>query len=473
MKDFGSSTSSWAMMLLLTLPLTTLLGVASSAPSTWIDTPQRQAFARTNIHRFLGPPAERNRGFSALLALRAGSDNAYEDDLEESDDSKKGPMQGGDDQGEEFLGSQGEDGGYETEEALSHDEAQTGDGEEEEEDADDELAEDEGYVHTDHQEEIFDDEEETTFEEQVTMDEAVEEHIVSDESTAGVSSASVQVLERATAAGTSADDENSSAFVDRMELADAYDLEDARDEGSDVVQDAEAMAAVSAATAVGAGGSDPDSQAADGDEAAKEGDDTLIITDDMKDVLLNRLKFKPSDLKVMRPDIAAMVIANRLQRPEEGMPLNWYLPNAPKPATRTPNKLVKASATAVAVVAVALVAVKGQDMGVFDLEGIQSALQKIPAVLAAIPAAIGGGSNKKGKIQPLPPAAAEESPSEQVQSTPAADVEEESEVDAHPHSLKPGATEIPAYERDLDKTALDKFLTKIENAIKAFFRIKI
>jgi hypothetical protein len=50
---------------------------------------------------------------------------------------------------------------------------------------------------------------------------------------------------------------------------------------------------------------------------------------------------------------------------------------------------------------------------------------------------------------------------------------EEPESEDHPQSVKPFATQAPSYEEDLDKSWVDKVITTIENAVKAFFRIKI
>lgn len=254
-----------------------------------------------------------------------------------------------------------------------------------------------------------------------------------------------EVLERATA-GTTTDDENSSAFVDRMELADAYDIEDT--EGA-VVEDAEAMAAVSAI----AGGSDSE------EVATGIATSNATITDDMKEILVKELHFTPQDIKVLRPDIAAMLVANKLQKPFEGMPPNWYLPSSVtnnKKVGSMRQVMLKTSLTLIAVGVAALLVVNGQDS--IDFDQIHGTLAKIPALLV--------GALGKGKRS---------SPSTALIEAPAVPVvpEEVVEEEEHPHSIKPGATEAPAYEQDLDKTPLDKFLTKIENIIKAFFRITI
>jgi hypothetical protein len=231
-------------------------------------------------------------------------------------------------------------------------------------------------------------------------------------------------------------------------LADAYDIEDS--EGA-VVEDAEAMAAVSAI----AGGSDSEEVAA----GTTTTNSNATITDEMKEILIKELHFTPQDVKVLRPDIAAMLVANKLQKPREGMLPNWYLPTAVTNNKKVGNLrqvMLKASISVIAVGAAALLVVKGQES--IDLDQVQDTLSKIPALLV--------GASGRGKQQA--------SPSSVVVET--ATVPEEEAVveeEEHPHSIKPGATEAPAYEQDLDKTPLDKIITKIENMIKAFFRITI
>jgi hypothetical protein len=269
---------------------------------------------------------------SLLVAVRGGqtsassSDPAYDDSsskrkvLEESDAEHDDDDDGDDDDAEDH----GEIDG-----TVAFDAA---DDEEEEEDHETEARHLEGYDSmgegdgTDLEEDNFVMEEVVYKEDTVVDEEEDMEAILNEDDTAPLESSTTQeVLERATA-GFQTDDENSSAFVDRMELADAYDLEEVagveEDEGEE-----HTMAAVSAATAVGPGGSDPDSELGGGapDETAVPEDDASSgvvvldpITDEMKEILVRQLRFKPADIKVLRPDIAAIVIANKLQKPVEG-----------------------------------------------------------------------------------------------------------------------------------------------------------
>ena len=367
-----------------------------------------------------------------------------------------------------------------------------------------------GEEEEDHETELGDDEQEDNF----VMEEVVykedervaaepEEATIDDEATAAAAATAPplepsttttqEVLERATA-GFQTDDENSSAFVDRMELADAYDVEEAivvvDVPGEEEGPEATTLAAVSAATAVGPGGSDPDSElggAPDEDPAAAApvGEEDrapgapATMTNEMKEILVQQLRFTPADVRVLRPEIAAVLVANKLYKPVEGMPLNWYVPDAAvltkKKMTTTPmpmalrRRLLKASAAIVTVGVVVLVT-KGQEGVHFN--HVLEQLQSLPKAMVA--AIVGSSSSRPTAALPVTvmeedsTVVVEEEGKEGETST-----EEVTTTEDHPHSLKPGSSHAPSYEEDLDKSALDKFLTKIENGIKALFRMKI
>ena len=313
---------------------------------------------------------------------------------------------------------------------------------EEEEEQDEDVFGDEAVE----EEETFVETQEEEFEEEEAFEDALED--VPEEEPAPTA----QVLEERMA--TTTDDENSysSAFVDRMELADAYDEGETTAGGAE--EDAAAAAATAAVTAT-VGGSDED-RSPEAPPAKDEPPQITEITDEMKAILRKELRYKARDVKVMRPDIAAMVVANRLRRPTEGMPRNWYVEGA-QPSNALQDNVVKVSLAVVAAGAVALIGLKGEDLGIeFD------ALKKITSIFAALPKSIG----KKKKTADTP---AVVTPSV-VQEVEATEVEEEED---HPQSVMPFTDKPPAYEKDLDKTWLDKVITSIENAVKAFFRIKI
>eukprot|EP00429_Kryptoperidinium_foliaceum_P059898 CAMPEP_0176075442 /NCGR_PEP_ID=MMETSP0120_2-20121206/37707_1 /TAXON_ID=160619 /ORGANISM="Kryptoperidinium foliaceum, Strain CCMP 1326" /LENGTH=461 /DNA_ID=CAMNT_0017409147 /DNA_START=41 /DNA_END=1426 /DNA_ORIENTATION=+ len=377
----------------------------------------------------------------------------------------------------------------ESSEAEEYDDEQLLDEEEEDELSEEEVDveyEDHSFVVVEEEEEdsdvpVEEDEEEASMEEEEDEDETPV--TMTESSTASTQEA----LERATAESHNIDEhEGSSAFVDRMELADAYDDSLlASDDSSHpatsgtadgVLEDHEALAA---ATAVGAGGSDdPDAEIVDVDadteeeavlaaeaDAAEEDkpEDTSSsneITKGMRDTLVQELGFTSRDVRVLRPEIAEFLIENNLQKPIEGMPPNWYLPGALEKAQKTKQLLRKASVAIVTAGAVVLVALQGP-----DADSVQDALKSIPA---AIGAAL--SSKKSKKEEPLIESVAPDTSIATEEEEPAPVVDDAYD---HPHSVKPGSTTVPVYESDLDKSALDRFITKIENGIKAFFRIKI
>jgi hypothetical protein len=187
----------------------------------------------------------------------------------------------------------------------------------------------------------------------------------------------------------------------------------------------------------------------------------------MKTILRKELHYKPRDVKLMRSDIAAMVVAKRLRRPIEGMPLNWYVEGS-KPANFLRENAIKVSLTLAAVGIAALVGLKGEELGV---DSIQDVLKKLPAMLAAVPTAVTsmGSKVKKEAVSAVPTTSA--TPAVQEAEVPVEQLE--SEEEDHPRSVKPFSAQPPSYENDLDKSWLDKAITTIENALKSIFRIKI
>ena len=150
------------------------------------------------------------------------------------------------------------------------------------------------------------------------------------------------------------------------------------------------------------------------------------------------------------------------------MPPNWYVEGA-----KAANGLQKRILSLAVVAGIALVGLKGDALGL-DFDGVEDALKSIPVAIAAIPTAIKSmSSNSPKPASPAP--AASTAPAEQETTATAAetvDANDEDEDD-HPHSVKPFSHDPPAFEENLDKSWLDKGITKIENAVKAFFRIKI
>jgi hypothetical protein len=132
------------------------------------------------------------------------------------------------------------------------------------------------------------------------------------------------------------DNDDSSAFVDRMELADAYDegdstsfehegnAEPAVNVGTEVEPINAAKETTTEADSTKAPQPDPGSVDAIIESSTPEVV-PAIITDEMKKALFS-LGYRRSDIPLIKPSVAAVVIEKQLQRPVEGMPENWYLP---------------------------------------------------------------------------------------------------------------------------------------------------
>lgn len=334
--------------------------------------------------------------------------------------------------------------------------------EEEELGVEEDLAE---AVEDELEEAVEDDEEEspTVVEEEevaAAVDEAVtteeeasflEERIYSDDEN---SSSFVDRME-ARIANTNTDEENSSAFVDRMELADAYDEVDA---GTDQEEDSAlaAVTAVTAATAIGGGddSSVTDDEAVAVQDAQDEGSavETLELTKEIKDTLKG-LKYKSREIDHLRPDVAIELAEKGLQRPQEGIPQNWFVEGA-SIGISIREQALKISVVLAAVGGLAFVGAKGDIIGHL-IAGVPTMLKSI---LPGKPVPV---------AKPASPLIAE------TEVSPVPGVVEEEDKDDHPHSVKPNSTSPPAYEKDLDKSWLDKVITNVGNAFKAFWNAKI
>jgi hypothetical protein len=188
------------------------------------------------------------------------------------------------------------------------------------------------------------------------------------------------------------DDGDSSAFVDRLELADAYDEGDTtsfENDGSNVesvrsastretaLTEPETTQSTSAALPEASVDSQPsvsDHEAVNPDEneptqttsqppaASSEQTEAEtspavaeIITPAMK-VALRKLGYGRGDISRLKPSIAAVVIEKKLMRPIEGLPDNWYLPGK---AHKLQNKLRSIMVKVLLPLLAAAVAIKG------------------------------------------------------------------------------------------------------------------
>jgi hypothetical protein len=199
---------------------------------------------------------------------------------------------------------------------------------------------------------------------------------------------------------------------------------------------------------------------------AAEREEDIEISDEMKQVLRDELKYTARDVKLMRPEIASMVVYNKLIRPIEGMPRNWYVEGAGPVGPLRENAL-KIAAALVVVGAGAALSLKGGVGDGIDMSAIVDSLKKVPSTLAGLPKSFMKQAKETAEEGRLAVQEALEPEPEKTFSE--GEIKEmEDEV---PHSIKPGSK--PSLTGNEDKSALDKFLSKIENMIKGFFSIKI
>ncbi len=267
------------------------------------------------------------------------------------------------------------------------------------------------------------------------------------------------------------------------------DGELADDEG--VYTDGQNESPITAEETIGAteepadGGDDDDEEEIDEDEqesayaeatAVRAGASVTVIDEDLKNILITDLQYTEEDVTNMRPELAQEVVGNKLARPIEGMPRNWYID--PELAVKQDAMLAKKKGLIVTVAMVGAVALsvgvlKENDTIGDTVEEIVDALKEIPkAIVAMVVAAkskVTGGvsTNKKSLPAATPPPAAEEPKEEEEEA------DELETKDASVHSIKPGTTPKEVPDPNLDTTWLDKLITKIGSGFKSFLNIKI
>jgi hypothetical protein len=218
-------------------------------------------------------------------------------------------------------------------------------------------------------------------------------------------------------------EEDSTAHIDRMDYADAYDEEVDNEEDADT-------AVQSALT------------------SSKKIPLAQSITPAMREVLIKQLKYRRGEVQRMRPDIAAIVIAKELQRPQEGLPPHWMVEK------RNEN------------------------------QGLLLNKSAIVKILLSISACVMGGllvselkSEKNDFVWEAPASISTSEVAETYKTSLVEEIPEKEDTSSteqsygfghhHEHSVRPG--EHPPLE-PIDETALDKFLTKVEKGLAAMFR---
>ena len=274
-------------------------------------------------------------------------------------------------------------------------------------------------------------------------------------------------------------DEDSSANVDRMEYADAYDDEEENDfvdldnsssstatlesdltpEESSSKTEHEMVSKPSEPP----GGSEVEHAAEDETEEVFEDALPTIqlqsqITQEMKQVMIKQLNYRSSDLKVIRPEIASIIVAKKLERPMEGIPQHWYKDESKSTTSALTDHLKKAALVALTC-------------------GIAFLARSNAQIAFSAVASVFQSSTRSSKT-PSTPRLENDDPYANFLSTVAtASVPETEEKETggphetvkpieHEHSVRPGE-KYP--EEPLDETWLDKGITAVERQIKKLF----
>jgi hypothetical protein len=279
------------------------------------------------------------------------------------------------------------------------------------------------------------------------------------------------------------DDGDSSAFVDRMELAD--------DEGETTSGGFEAEnESVGSGTASVAPGGDyavqeeaqesassavPEQQASSGaQEEAQESTNSTVaeqqasaapappteISATTKDILMNELKYRLSEVEKMRPDVAKIVANKRLQRPTEGVPVNWFVAGK-MPKRNGLLKILPKILVPVLVGALAVTTGIGFDLSPNSLLPAKKPQPPRPSLFVEYE--ISTPAEDAVEVDDDDTKATEEQESKPDDLPANEQVNAPSKV--HAHSIKPGHR--PAADV-VDVTWLDKGITAIERTIKSF-----
>ena len=232
------------------------------------------------------------------------------------------------------------------------------------------------------------------------------------------------------------DEDRSSGYIDRLELADAYDGDEDVGNLDDSTDPGEAAAAAASPNTIPS---------------------PTSIDAATRQVLQRELRYRPREIAAMRPEVAAVVAAKRLHRPMEGMPANWYREDAQQ--RTTPNGLHEKQQrqailrTTVKVVVPAAVGILAVTKG-GDIVGMFTDM-------------FGSSSSDTAVVESDEPSSSMED--DDNLTIDAVNEEEETMVFEPPskHSgAKPGTNE-------LDVTWLDKLITAVEYRIKSFLRWEI
>ena len=184
------------------------------------------------------------------------------------------------------------------------------------------------------------------------------------------------------------------------------------------------------------------------------------ITPEMKQILVHELKFRPEEVSVMRPDIAAVVVEKRLARPLEGMPENWFLAGKRREFVQADlQKRIRRIVIPLSAVALALTMTRVGRSGSSPLIDWDPsvALSKLKRMLL-------GKKDTSFYEQERTSLPNEDEIIPANEHVNAID-------EPHPHSIRP--EEEPPNEEELDVSWLDKIWTKMSRMFRAFARAEI
>ena len=281
------------------------------------------------------------------------------------------------------------------------------------------------------------------------------------------------------------DEHDNAAYVDRMELADAYD-EDAvnldtdghtTDGGGD--SSTTATAATAASTPATVPSTTPAAAAVTQSVSSSVPVDSSIIDDATRKTLLKELKYRKREVEAMKPEIAAVVAAKKLHRPFEGMPDNWHLPGTQRVSSRHPLIRVLPKLVLPAV-AVALAISKGP--AVVEAVAAERSKRKLQSssdrtlekLLAATAMDEASALSPSSSSSTTDDSSSDSEPLVPLHDAPLVEANEHTTAvnEPHPHSIKPKQARRPV-DAELDVTWLDKCITAIERRIKAFLQWEI
>lgn len=134
------------------------------------------------------------------------------------------------------------------------------------------------------------------------------------------------------------DDGDSSAFVDRMELADDEGETDPGNYEVDIDGDTSGSDSVAPSGSSVAQEEAQESTSSSAAEQRASAAPPTEITAVTKEILMKELRYRRSEVERMRPDVAKIAADKRLQRPAEGVPVNWFVAGK---ATNNRNGLLK------------------------------------------------------------------------------------------------------------------------------------